>query len=281
MRIRHVTTYDYNRAVKLNAHRLMLRPRDGMNVRIRDWAIRTEPASIMSWSTDVYGNAVAIATFNDVAGRLLIASDTQVDITSPQWPVFDIAAVATNYPFHYSDDDWLDLGSLTTPYFIDPDQRLARWARAFVAGNPTNTLALLKDLSFGIPHSFGYQTREDEGTQSPLETIDRGWGACRDFAVLFVEAARVLGFGARLVSGYLHDPEARSLGGSTTHAWADVFIPGAGWVAFDPTNARIGGANLVAVAVGRNIRQVMPVSGSFIGLTGSFQGMKVDVSVSE
>ena len=132
----------------------------------------------------------------------------------------------------------------------------------------------------GSPETIRYQSREDEGTQSPIETLDRGWGSCRDFAVLFVEAARSLGFGARIVSGYLYNPE-REREPATTHAWAEVFVPGAGWITFDPTNRSVGGFNLIPVAVGRDIHQVMPVAGSFIGMTDAFQGLSVDVSVVE
>ena len=144
---------------------------------------------------------------------------------------------------------------------------------------PTDTLSLLKDLSAGITAWVRYQSCEDEGTQAPFETLDRGRGSCRDFAVLFVEAARGLGFGARIVSGYLYNPE-RDMELSTTHAWAEIFLPGAGWVTFDPTNRSVGGFNLIPVAVGRGIHQVMPVVGSFNGATDAFQGLWVDVAAS-
>ena len=112
--------------------------------------------------------------------------------------------------------------------------------------------------------------------------MDRGWGSCRDFAVLFVEAARSLGFGARIVSGYLYNPDEDFVGSSaegTTHAWAEVYVPGAGWITFDPTNRSVGGVNLVPVAVARDIRQATPVAGSFAGMTDAFQGMSVSVRV--
>lgn len=148
--------------------------------------------------------------------------------------------------------------------------------------NPTDTLSLLKDLNAGVAQRIQYQSREVEGTQSPNQTLDRGWGSCRDFAVLFAEAARKLGFGARLVSGYLHDPN-HDLAGSaevgSTHAWAEVFVPGAGWITFDPTNRSVGGGNLIPVAVARDISQCTPVSGSFFGMSNTFLSMEVAVSV--
>jgi transglutaminase-like putative cysteine protease len=112
--------------------------------------------------------------------------------------------------------------------------------------------------------------------------LNRGWGSCRDFAVLFVEAARQLGFGARLVSGYHYNPSptmAQSAEAGSTHAWAEIYVPGAGWITFDPTNRSIGGFNLIPVAVARDIRQAMPVSGSFTGAIDAFLGMSVEVSI--
>src|SRR5271155_4433234 len=160
--------------------------------------------------------------------------------------------------------------------------RMRSWARGFVRSSPTDTLALLKDLSAGVSEAVRYQSREDEGTQSPTATLDRGWGSCRDFAVLFGEAARSLGFGARIVSGYLYNPNQQSVGSSdagSTHAWAEVFVPGAGWITFDPTNRSVGGFNLIPVAVARDIRQTIPVSGSFVGSTGAVAEMSVEVRV--
>jgi transglutaminase-like putative cysteine protease len=217
-----------------------------------------------------------------MADNLVIDSVVELQLAAAAWPVFDIAASALFYPFRYSDDEWTDLGALTIQQYPDPARRLRTWAQAFVRGNPTDTLALLKDLSAGVPGWIAYQSREDEGTQSPIETLDRGWGSCRDFAVLFVEAARSLGFGARIVSGYLYNSDQDSVGSSgagSTHAWAEVYVPGAGWITFDPTNRSVGGFNLIPVAVARDIRQAMPVAGSFVGATDAFEGMSVEVLV--
>jgi transglutaminase-like putative cysteine protease len=159
---------------------------------------------------------------------------------------------------------------------------LKTWALAFVRGAQTDTLALLKDLSAGLSAWVCYQSREDEGTQSPIQTLDRGWGSCRDLAVLFVEAARCLGFGARIVSGYLFDPDQVLVGSAdagSTHAWGEIFVSGAGWISFDPTNRSVGGSNLIPVAVARDIKQAAPVSGSFLSDSGAFEGMSVEVLV--
>lgn len=260
----------------------MLRPRETRKLRLVSHEIDLTPEADIAWSQDVAGNAIASATFRSQTDRLTIASRSQLELTAPMWPVFAISARAIEYPFFYSDDDWTDLGALTQPQYQDDGGRFSQWVEGFVFQRPTDTLSLLKDISNGVSSQILYEVREDEGTQSPLETLGRGRGSCRDFAVLLAEAARTLGFGARLVSGYLFDPENDLLGSAdsgSTHAWVEIFIPGAGWITFDPTNRSVGSKNLIPVAVARDIRQAVPVAGSFVGRSDALIGMKVEVSV--
>ncbi len=282
LKIHHRTTYTFREKVSLSPHRLMLRPREGRELRLLSHEISISPEAELSWSHDVFGNAIASATFPTPSDSLVVGSMATVDLTASAWPVFDIAASAINYPFLYIENDRTDLGALALQQYEDIDCRLATWARGFVAGRPTDTLSLLKDVSLGVTSSISYQSRDEEGTQAPLFTLDRGWGSCRDFAVLFVEAVRSLGFGARIVSGYLFNPGS-SLTGSTdygsTHAWAEVFVSGAGWITFDPTNRSMGGANLIPVAVIRHIAQAVPISGSFMGAADALLSMDVTVEV--
>jgi len=280
--IRHRTTYRYHQLVSFGPHRLMLRPRESRDLQLISSVVAVTPAANVTWAQDVFGNAVATAMPRLMADSLEIDSFAEIRLDAEAWPVFDIAASAITYPFLYSDDEWTDLGALTVPQYPDPVGRLRDWARAFVRGERTDTLALLKDLSAGVSGSISYQSRDVEGVQSPVETLDRGWGSCRDFAVLFAEATRCLGFGTRIVSGYLYNPDRKALGSSgagSTHAWAEVFVPGAGWITFDPTNRSVGGSNLIPVAVGRDIRMAMPVVGSFVGMTNAFLGMSTEVIV--
>jgi transglutaminase-like putative cysteine protease len=282
LKIHHKRTYRFRQPVSLGPHRLMLRPRESRDLRLISSDVAVTPDAVVTWAHDVFGNAVATASFQTLADNLVIDSVTELQHNATAWPVFDVAASAVFYPFRYSDDDWIDLGALTIQQYPDPAGRLRDWARAFVGGNPTDTLALLKDLSSGISGWIRYQSREDEGTQSPIHTLDRGWGSCRDFAVLFVEASRSLGFGARIVSGYLHNSGQDIVGSrdaGSTHAWAEVYVPGAGWITFDPTNRGVGGFNLIPVAVARDIRQAMPVAGSFVGMPYACMGMSVEVRV--
>jgi transglutaminase-like putative cysteine protease len=236
----------------------------------------------VTWAQDVFGNEVATATFHSRANLLTIESNVDLSLDAEPWPVFSIAACAISYPFSYSDADRTNLGALAVHDAVGGQRAVREWADTFVRGNSTDTLSLLRDLSAGVSAQTSYDTRDEEGTQSAVETLDRGQGSCRDIAALFVEAARSLGFGARVVSGYLNNPEQTAVGTSglgSTHAWADVYLPGAGWITFDPTNRSLGDANLVPVAVGHDMRDVMPVKGSFSGPVDALRRMSVEVTV--
>jgi transglutaminase-like putative cysteine protease len=280
--ITHRTEYRYAVAVAPGPHRLMLRPRETRELRLLSHDLILRPEATVTWAHDVAGNSVATASFTGLTDRLLVESRMTVDLGAQAWPVFDIAASAQQYPFRYSDEDRIDLGALARPQYVDEANRLSDWVERFVMQRPTDTLSLLQDVSNGVSSQISYQSREVEGTQGPLETLDRGWGSCRDIAVLFAEAVRTMGFGARIVSGYLFDASRRSVGSAgsgSTHAWSEVFVPGAGWISFDPTNRSMGSANLIPVAAARHITQVAPVTGTFRGRPGDLLGMVVQVTV--
>jgi transglutaminase-like putative cysteine protease len=284
LNVRHTTIYRYARPVRLGDHRLMLRPHDSHDLRLIQTSLNSSPAATLRWQYDVFGNSIAIASFAETAAELRIDSRLKLETYAVERPPFQITPEAVSYPFIYSADDRIDLGRMLERQHPDPTDRLGAWARGFVRANPTDTLALLADLNAGVKATISYQSREAEGTQTPVETLNRGWGTCRDFAVLLIEAARTLGFGARIVTGYLYNPatDGRSksaVGAGTTHAWADIYVPGAGWIAYDPTNGTIGGRDLIRVGVTRDIAQAIPIAGSFVGRPGDYLGMSVDVSV--
>ncbi|MBW6424791.1 transglutaminase family protein [Rhizobium sp. XQZ8] len=280
--VNHRTTYRYRCPVQLSPYRLLLRPREGPDLLLQHHQITVSPESRVAWTTDVFGNAIATLTFSEPTQQLEIISHANVDLKSQAWPVFDIAASGITYPFRYDDQDWKDLGSLRDVQYPDASGELQQWVRGFVMGNSTDTLSLLKDLSAGVSNGVSYQVRDMEGTQPPLETLRLRSGSCRDLATLLAETVRVLGLGARIVSGYLYDPARTLIGsssGGSTHAWVEVFLPGAGWIAFDPTNRSMGSANLIPVAAARNITQLVPVSGTFIGAADAFVSLDVAVDI--
>lgn len=278
--VRHITVYRYSRPVQLGDHRLMLRPRDSHDLRLIATNLSLSPHASIRWVHDVFGNSIAIATFAEPTAELRIESHLRLETFAVERPAFEVTPDAVSYPFVYSADDRIDLGRLLERQYLDPADRLGSWARGFVRSNPTDTLALLADLNIGVAQRVSYQSREAEGTQTPLETLDRSRGSCRDLAMRFIEAARCLGFGARVVSGYLYNPSATATEVGTTHAWADIYVPGSGWIAYDPTNGTIDSGNVIRVAVTRDINQATPVAGSFIGDPDSYLGMSVRVTVS-
>jgi len=280
--IRHITTYLYRRPVQLGAHRLQLRPRESRDIRIVAMDLVMTPPGNLTWANDVFGNAIATVNFAAPTDRLTIESRVTLEHNAVAFPLFDIAASAANFPFAYALDEVSDLGALLIPQFVDPAGRLPQWAHGFIRSSPTNTLALLKDINDAILGWVEYEARDDEGTQSPLVTLDRRRGSCRDIAVLMIEAVRWLGFGARIVSGYLINRNTGMVGSNgtgSTHAWVEVFLPGAGWITFDPTNRTVGDFSVVPIAVARDIKQAVPVAGSYAGAPEDFLSMAVEVSV--
>ncbi len=281
--VRHATTYRYARPVAFGQHRLMLRPRDSHDLRLVSAELTLSPPGNIRWMHDVFGNSVALVDFRAPGGMLSIVSNLKIERYGLEGPVFPIAPEAEFYPFIYSSSDRVDLGRLLEQHYPDPDGTLARWADSFVTSRPMRTLDLLKNLNAALAPHIVYGERHELGTQSPAETLRNKTGACRDFAMVLIEAARYLGFGARFVSGYLYDP-ALDKGEATpataaTHAWAEIYLPGAGWIEYDPTDVLIGGETLIRVAVTRDPSQAVPITGSYTGASADFLGMSVEVTV--
>jgi transglutaminase-like putative cysteine protease len=281
--VRHATKYSYARPVTFGQHRLMLRPRDSHDLRLVAADLTLSPPGHVRWMHDVFGNSVALVDFNAPGANLTIASTLKIERYGIEGPVFPIAPEAEFYPFIYSSSDRVDLGRLLEQHYPDPDGVLARWANSFVTARPMRTLDLLAAMNAALKPVIVYAERHAPGTQSPAETLEKKAGACRDFAMVFIEAARYLGLGARFVSGYLYDPTLdqgdATRATAATHAWAEVYLPGAGWIEYDPTDAFVGGETLIRVAVTRDPSQAIPISGSYAGAAEDFRDMKVEVTV--
>jgi transglutaminase-like putative cysteine protease len=279
----HATTYRYSQPAAFGEHRLMVRPRESYDQRLlsSQLLIDPEPADLR-WLHDVFGNSVAIATFDKRDDHLRIESRAQLLHSPSDLEDVHIEDYARSYPFTYSSEEMPDLLRSIERQHLDPLRKIDSWARRFVVSpGATATLALLTEITRAIKREFTYLPRQQKGTQSPLETLERGTGTCRDYAMFMIEAVRALGFAARFVSGYVYQPSGkrRRIGGGNTHAWVRVYLPGSGWVEFDPTNAIVGTHGLIRVAVARDIYQAIPISGTWSGFPGSYQGMDVTVDI--
>jgi transglutaminase-like putative cysteine protease len=281
--IHHKTVYRYARPVAFGEHRLMLRPRDGHDLRVLDSALLIDPAPMsLRWIHDVFGNSVAIATFDERADTLSFLSTATVELHEADAFALTPDDPAYFYPFLYDEEEFPDLQQFITPQYGDPHGELSAWARRFLdAEAPTPTFRILSGITHAIREEFSYRKRHESGTQHPLDTLQTRSGTCRDYALFMIEALRRLGIAARFVSGYLAMPSdgAGYLGGGSTHAWVQAYLPSAGWIEFDPTNGIVGTRDLIRVAVARDPRQAIPLHGVYLGPSDAFVGMDVDIDV--
>lgn len=279
----HATTYSYSQPARFGEHRLMVRPRESYDQHLLSSELNIDPApKELRWLHDVFGNSVAIATFDKLGDHLHIENKARLIHLPSDLDDVHIEEYARSYPFTYSSEEMPDLLRSIERQHLDPQRKIDTWARRFAAASgKTATLALLTDMTSAIKREFTYVPRHQKGTQSPLETLERGTGTCRDYAMFMIEAARALGFAARFVSGYVYNPSGRrrTVGGGNTHAWVRIYLPGSGWVEFDPTNEIIGTHGLIRVAIARDIYQAVPISGTWSGFPGSYLGMKVSVDI--
>jgi transglutaminase-like putative cysteine protease len=282
--VRHVTVYRYQVPVAFGDHRIMFRPRDGYDQKVLDDTLIIVPhPKEIRWLHDVFGNFVAVTSFDARADELSFASHIRLEHTPSNLPDLRIEPEATVYPFSYSEDELPDLLPFMMRRYPDPDNAVDRWVRRFLRqGRSNETGALLMTLTAAIKESFVYMRRSEQGVHDPGLTLRLGQGSCRDLALVMMEGVRALGFAARFVSGYLYVPtrDAPDLrGGGSTHAWCQVYLPGAGWVDFDPTNGVVGNRDLIRVAVARDPLQALPLTGTWFGGTGASLGMSVEVIV--
>jgi transglutaminase-like putative cysteine protease len=278
-KIVHRTYYNFGAVVHLEPHSLLLRPREGHELHIESSALDISPKATLRWHRDAEDNSVAIATFGSPTNQLSIESEVIIQQFNEGPLDFLVADYAIDFPFSYRPEDRVLLSPYMSVAQNTAKSMLADWVAGFLQpGEKIQTYVLLQRLCTHIQRTLSYQRREEPGVQAVAETLSCNTGSCRDFAYLFVEAARYLGLASRFVSGYLHaQPSASDFG--ATHAWAEVFLPGAGWKGFDPTTGNIVGADHIAVAVAMMPESVPPVAGSYIGPPGA--SLDVGVWVTE
>jgi transglutaminase-like putative cysteine protease len=276
--IRHVTTYRYRQPVAFGEHRMMLRPRDSHDQAVIEASLEISPQpKSLRFVQDAFGNHVSIARFSGRSRELRFESVVCLEHSPSDAADLDLEDDARTFPFEYSAEEMPDLAPCIERHQPDPENEVGRWARRFLPSSRSiGAFELLTRLSEGINRGFRYRRREAKGIQQPVETLRIGHGSCRDFAILMIEAARSLGLAARFASGYLAVPlDDRG----STHAWAQVYLPGTGWIDFDPTTGSVGKVGLVTVAVVRDPHHAIPLHGTYIGFPSDHLGMEVQVSV--
>jgi transglutaminase-like putative cysteine protease len=284
--VTHTTTYRYAVPVRFGEHRMMMRPRDSHDLRLLETALIVRPAATKRWIHDVFGNSVAIARFSEPGAELHVESRFRAEHYPLAESGLEIEAYARQHPFSYDSAEVPDIGRTAERHYPDPAHLVDAWARRFVEQSADHsTMGILAAMTRAIKAEFKYNPRDEMGTQDPVTTLKTRTGTCRDYALLMMEAVRSLGFAARFVTGYLYDVSliegtSALLGGGETHAWLQVYLPGAGWVEFDPTNALIAGRNLIRVAVARDPSQAIPLSGTYFGPPEDDLGMTVEVRLS-
>ena len=285
LEVRHSTTYSYRRAVGFGEHRILFRPRDSQDQRLLDFSLEITPApSDLHWIHDVFNNCVAVAEFDTDASELRFESRIVLDHAPLEILRFRATTGARSFPLVYDAETLPDLQSCIQRQYPD-DGEVERWAQQFVRARRRIDIAhLLARMTTAIQEDFNYSRRFERGTKPPVDTLTSRTGTCRDFALLMMEAARALGLAARFVTGYIYVPTRdgpEHSGGGATHAWVQVFLPGAGWVEFDPTNGIVGNRDLIRVGVARDPYQALPLHGTYRGRAADYVGMAVDVHVTK
>jgi transglutaminase-like putative cysteine protease len=278
----HSTVYRYRAPVGLGEHRMMFRPRESHDMRLIHTSLVITPRpAVLRWLHDPFDNSVAVATFEGVTTELRFESTVTLEHFGNSMPEYPLEESARRYPFRYSAEDFPNLArALDRQYSGDG---VSEWALQFLdPSDSTVTMKLLRSMTRGIREQFDYTRRPEKGVQSPAETLRNRRGSCRDFALLMMEAARSLGVASRFVSGYIFAPGSSGLvGGGSTHAWMQAYLPGAGWIDFDPTNSIIGNRNLIRIAVAWAPEHALPLWGTYAGSAEDFLGMDVTVTVTE
>jgi transglutaminase-like putative cysteine protease len=281
IRIRHRTTYTYTVPVRFGQHRMMIRPREGHDLHIESSILEISPAHAIHWMRDVNGNSIAKIDFFAPSDTLTFYSELVLSHYDSNPLDFLLEESAVHYPFVYHADSQPELAPFMHMLYPRDTAAVRDWVAQFwKTGDKIDTIALLQRANRQIHDTFRYVRRDEMGVQTPGETLRQGSGSCRDFAALLLEACRYWGLAARFVSGYMLC-DATEAGGASTHAWAEVYLPGAGWKGFDPTTGIMTGSQHVAVAVSRDPEKTSPIAGSFMGPTNAFIGIHVDVNLTQ
>ena len=272
--IQHRSRYVYPRPALLGPQTIRLRPSDHARAAIESYTLAIEPEHRLHWQRDPHGNHVARVTFK--AGQATAALDIRVELSVDIRPInpfdFFIDDRARTVPFRYPDQ----LDGELAPYLDtgDPAYRIGRKATDLLASLPARggTLDLLVGMNSAVRERVAYVIRDEPGIWTPEETLTNGRGSCRDAAALLVALMRARGIAARFVSGYLiqltdegmipDEPRGVDRDVVDLHAWAEAFVPGAGWIGFDGTSGLLCGEGHIPLAATASPSHAAPLDGT-------------------
>jgi len=276
LRITHETVYHYSRPVDLGTHRLVLRPREGHDLRVESFELTIDSEHQVEWSRDIFGNSVATVEFSQptdmlrIQSRVLVWREPQAKPSTPR----EKAA----WPASYDDLEMIVAEAYRQPVYPKDCDAVKTWLHSPSWKKPENVESALEQISRRIHTDIRYTRRDESGVFPPSKTLAGRTGSCRDMATLFLETARALGIAARFASGYL-ECEAADLGEASTHAWIEAYVPGRGWRGYDPSSGGLTSHKHIVTGVSNHPRGVMPVSGHFFGEREHYIGMTVRVQM--
>lgn len=289
LRVEHSTKLNYERPVSFSDHALFLRPLDSHRRRVVRFEVATKPESTQRWVRDAYGNLVLCCNFGLTESKVLeFKTRIEIDVDEDNPFDFILESYATAYPFTYREPDLSSLKSYLDSKVAPGAAKSLDWFYNVVP-NPSShpdVVQFISDLNAAIRHKIRYQRRDEEGIQDPVTTIQLGTGSCRDMAVLFIAILRQLGFAVRFCSGYLYVPSiekggmpAENRADGSMHAWAEVYLPGAGWKGFDPTNGVLANSTYIPSGVSHEPKNVNPIQGTYFSKAPVASTMEVDLKM--